>query len=251
MRQFKFLVLRKFWVFSNFTRTLALTGLKKVLQWCVWSRFPFFKSLAKSYCTKYNTPWCKLVMKSVSCLQGIAILGDILSLVSHPREYWSDKFWWFVSRTSCHGTSSSAYMYIYLYNLFVSCFAFLFCKNGSLKSFKFLWSYFPAKWLSYNSNWITLLLLCTSAALVLCCDLFNHGSRQLKRDPVDLVMDDHHIPLCWQVDKTFRFPLVGIFKVVQAEKLSYTWLEESYTWKKPFRILTMLQYVFFFSKIFL
>ena len=33
--------------------------------------------------------------------------------------------------------------------------------------------------MTYSCNWIMLLLLCTSAALVLCCDRFNRGSRQV------------------------------------------------------------------------
>ena len=56
----------------------------------------------------------------------------------------------------------------------------------------------PAKWLRHN-NWITLLLLCTKAPLVLCCDWFDRGSRQVKGDPVDLVMDDYDITLCWRI----------------------------------------------------
>ena len=47
--------------------------------------------------------------------------------------------------------------------------------------------------MSYSSNWITLLLLCTSAPLVLCCDRFDHGSRQVKRDLVNLVTEDYDI----------------------------------------------------------
>ena len=38
---------------------------------------------------------------------------------------------------------------------------------------------------SYSRNWFTLLLLCTSAPLVSCCDWFDRGSRQVKREPVD------------------------------------------------------------------
>ena len=38
---------------------------------------------------------------------------------------------------------------------------------------------------SYSSNWFTLLLLCTSAPLVLCCDRFDHCSRRAKREPVE------------------------------------------------------------------
>ena len=44
---------------------------------------------------------------------------------------------------------------------------------------------------SYSSNWITLLLLCTSAPLVLCCDRFDHGSRQVKRDPEDYTINNN------------------------------------------------------------
>ena len=46
---------------------------------------------------------------------------------------------------------------------------------------------------SYNSNWFTLLLLCTSAPLVLCCERFDRGSRQVKRGPVDLVTEDYDV----------------------------------------------------------
>ena len=53
--------------------------------------------------------------------------------------------------------------------------------------------------MSYNGNWITLLLLCTSAALVLCCDWFDRGSRQVMRDPVELVTVDYDITLHWQI----------------------------------------------------
>ena len=48
---------------------------------------------------------------------------------------------------------------------------------------------------SYRSIWITLLLLGTSAPFVLYCDWVDRGSRQIKRDPVDLVMDDYDITL--------------------------------------------------------
>ena len=43
---------------------------------------------------------------------------------------------------------------------------------------------------SYSSNWIMLLLLCTRAQLILCCDRFVRGSRLAKRDPEDLVTVD-------------------------------------------------------------
>ena len=38
----------------------------------------------------------------------------------------------------------------------------------------------------YISNWFMLLLLCISAPLVLCCDQFSCGSRQVQCEPVDL-----------------------------------------------------------------
>ena len=44
---------------------------------------------------------------------------------------------------------------------------------------------------SFSSNWFTLLLLCTSAPLVLYCDRFDRGSTQVKREPVDLLMEDY------------------------------------------------------------
>ena len=53
---------------------------------------------------------------------------------------------------------------------------------------------------SYNSNWITLLLLYTSAPLVLCCDRLNCGSRQVMHDPVYLVTVDYCITLRWRIE---------------------------------------------------
>ena len=50
--------------------------------------------------------------------------------------------------------------------------------------------------MSYSSNWFMLLLLCTSTPLVLGCDRFDHGSKQVKRKLVDLVMEDYDILLC-------------------------------------------------------
>ena len=48
------------------------------------------------------------------------------------------------------------------------------------------------------SSWFTLLLLCTGAPSVLCGDRFNHGSRQVKREPVDLATEDYDISLVWE-----------------------------------------------------
>ena len=44
-----------------------------------------------------------------------------------------------------------------------------------------------------------LLLLCTSTPLVLCCDRCDCGSRQIKRDLVDLVTVDYDITLHWRL----------------------------------------------------
>ena len=52
---------------------------------------------------------------------------------------------------------------------------------------------------SFSSNWFTLLLLCTSAPLVLYCDRFDRGSRQVKSEPVDLLMEDYDISLFQRV----------------------------------------------------
>ena len=52
---------------------------------------------------------------------------------------------------------------------------------------------------SFSSNWFTLLLLCTSAPLVLYCDRFDLGSRQVKREPVDRVTEDYDVSFCQRV----------------------------------------------------
>ena len=52
---------------------------------------------------------------------------------------------------------------------------------------------------SFSSNWFTLLLLCTSAPLVLYCDRFDRGSRQVKREPIDLLMEDYDVSLSQRV----------------------------------------------------
>ena len=48
-------------------------------------------------------------------------------------------------------------------------------------------------------KWFSLLLLCTSAPLVLCCDRFDRGSRQVKHEPVDLVTEDYNVSLCQRI----------------------------------------------------
>ena len=52
---------------------------------------------------------------------------------------------------------------------------------------------------SFSSNWFALLLLCTSASLVLYCDRFDRGSKQVKREPVDLLMEDYDVSLSQRV----------------------------------------------------
>ena len=70
----------------------------------------------------------------------------------------------------------------------------------------YLLTYLRVKWLRHTSSWITLLLLCNGAPLVLCCEGFNHGSRQVKHDPVNLVTVDYDITLSWQMVWTWRGP---------------------------------------------
>ena len=52
---------------------------------------------------------------------------------------------------------------------------------------------------SYSSDWFTLLLLCASAPLDLCCDQFDRDSGQVKREPVDLVTVDYDVSLCQRI----------------------------------------------------
>ena len=42
--------------------------------------------------------------------------------------------------------------------------------------------------MSCSTNCITLMMLCTRTPLVLCCDQFDRGSNQVKRDLVDLAI---------------------------------------------------------------
>ena len=62
-------------------------------------------------------------------------------------------------------------------SLGVGCVYFYVCKVGGF--------------IRQHSTWITLLLLFTSAPLVLCCDRFDRGSRQVQHDLVDIVMEYH------------------------------------------------------------
>ena len=50
--------------------------------------------------------------------------------------------------------------------------------------------------LSYN-NLVNTSVTCTGASLVLHCDQFDHDLRQLKLDPVDLVVENYDITLSW------------------------------------------------------
>ena len=43
------------------------------------------------------------------------------------------------------------------------------------------------------------MFLCTSASLVLCCDQFDRGSRQVMCEPVDLVTVDYDVSLCQRI----------------------------------------------------
>ena len=52
---------------------------------------------------------------------------------------------------------------------------------------------------SFSSNWFTVLLQCTSAPVVLYCDRFDRGSKQVKREPVDPLMEDCDVSLSQRV----------------------------------------------------
>ena len=54
--------------------------------------------------------------------------------------------------------------------------------NGTLGSIVVHWISISQSFEDTRSNWFTLLLLCTSAPLILCCDRFDRGSRQAKRE---------------------------------------------------------------------
>ena len=69
---------------------------------------------------------------------------------------------------------------------------------------------FANKVTSYSSNWITLLLLCTSAPLVLCCDRFDRCSTRVKHEPVDLIKEDYDVSLCQLIKNTCTHTLVMI-----------------------------------------
>ena len=55
------------------------------------------------------------------------------------------------------------------------------------------------KWSTHSVATGSRLLLCTSAPLVLYCDRFDRGSRQVKREPVDLLMEDYDVSLFQRV----------------------------------------------------
>ena len=54
-----------------------------------------------------------------------------------------------------------------------------------------------AKWWHHFHYWCLAAMLLDP--LVLCCDWFDRGSSQVKRDPVDLVTDDYDVSLCQQI----------------------------------------------------
>ena len=47
-----------------------------------------------------------------------------------------------------------------------------------------------------------------SAPLVLCCDQFDRGSRQVKCEPVDLVTEDYDVSLCQQIVLDLFYELI-------------------------------------------
>ena len=49
------------------------------------------------------------------------------------------------------------------------------------------------------NDYVMQIMLCNNAPLVLCCDRFDHGSRQVKHDLVEMVMEDYDIALSWRI----------------------------------------------------
>ena len=94
---------------------------------------------------------------------------------------------------------------------------------------------------SYGSSWFTLLLLCASAPLDLCCDRFYHGSRQAKREPVDLVTDDYDISLCQQI-------LMGLYSTAFI-LISFQGTLQSHLMWAPFFCFVLFYFVLFFFVI--
>ena len=60
---------------------------------------------------------------------------------------------------------------------------------------------------SYSSNWFMLLLVCPSDPLLLCGDQFDRGSRQVKREPVDLATEDYDVSLCQRISLNLNMKL--------------------------------------------
>ena len=57
--------------------------------------------------------------------------------------------------------------------------------------------------MSYSSNWFTLLLLYTSAPLVLCDDWFDLSSRQVKCEPVNVATEDYDVSLHQRMESIY------------------------------------------------
>ena len=80
--------------------------------------------------------------------------------------------------------------------------------------------------MTYSSNWFTPLLLCTSASLVSCCNQFDRGSRQVKHEPVDLVMEDYDVSLRQRICSTDRF--IGQSLIKGAKRAQKTNKQKTY-----------------------
>ena len=68
--------------------------------------------------------------------------------------------------------------------------------NGIFDLAPYIWLFAGKVMKSYSSKWFTPLFLCISAPLVLCRDWFDHGSRQVKHEPVVLITENYDISLC-------------------------------------------------------
>ena len=83
----------------------------------------------------------------------------------------------------------------------------------------------------YSSNWFMLLLPCASAPFSLCCDQFDHGSTQAKRELVDLATEDYDVSLCQQIsniEQVFLYFCTYVYELcnLRCTKLRATFLPQ-------------------------
>ena len=140
--------------------------------------FPLFSRLVSKKCPRSTLPPRMLRhWKRMQCVK------HVWNVCIH---FLSNYFIQAIKHTIALLTSNTKHWFLYLTTLIVP----YYYHNKNLH--KPLW--FAGKVMtSYVNNWFTLLLLCTSTPLVLCCDRFDRGSRQVN---CELVTGDYDVSLC-------------------------------------------------------